>query len=237
VRLTYYGYNAFVVEGEGKSVVLDPGQNLYWRRMDSLVPKARWHETDLILVTHGDADHAEYVVPLARASGAPVVCGRALARRWQRRGLTVVSIAPGEAVEVAGVRVRAILAEHGPRLRFLGRRLGLPFVGAGSLGLLITLEGHRLLNLGDTLLLDCEWQGLQADVLMVPIGGLMTMDVVAALRAIEIVSAPVVVPVHHNWHILFYRHPADVQRFADGVEKLGLRCVQVPVGGSFELPH
>jgi L-ascorbate metabolism protein UlaG (beta-lactamase superfamily) len=29
MKLTYYSYNAFVIEGEGKTLILDPGQDLH----------------------------------------------------------------------------------------------------------------------------------------------------------------------------------------------------------------
>ena len=104
MRLTYYGYNAFVIEAD-RTVIVDPGQDLHWRRLCPLVPRAVWPRADLILVTHGDADHAEYVPHAARTSGAPVVCGAALAGRWRREGITVVPVAPGETVQAAGVPV------------------------------------------------------------------------------------------------------------------------------------
>jgi L-ascorbate metabolism protein UlaG (beta-lactamase superfamily) len=78
MKLTYYGYNAFLFEAT-KIVIVDPGQDLHWRRIGPLLPRATWSQADLILVTHGDADHAEYVPHVARASGAPVVCGPLLA--------------------------------------------------------------------------------------------------------------------------------------------------------------
>ena len=74
MRFIYYGYNAFVMEGVGKTILIDPGQNLHWHRLDSLIPCQIWPQADLILVTHGDADHAEY---------APQVAGAYAGRRRQ----------------------------------------------------------------------------------------------------------------------------------------------------------
>ena len=234
MKLTYYGYNAFVIEGEGKTIVLDPGQDLYWRRLDSLIPRSLWLQADLILVTHGDADHAEYVPQVAKASGAPVVCGPALAEKWRRKGLTVVPVAPGETVEVAGVQVQGVPVRHGPLLSLFGRSFALKR-GRDSVGLLFTLEGRRLLALGDTMLLEEAWRGLRPDVLMVPIGGVMTMDVDDALRAVAAIEPQVVIPVHYHWHILFYRHPADVERFAAEVRAVGRRCFPLRPGEGVEL--
>jgi L-ascorbate metabolism protein UlaG (beta-lactamase superfamily) len=237
MKLTYYGYNSFVVESEEKTLILDPGQDLYWRRLNSLIPHPLWGQADLILVTHGDADHAEYAPQVARAGGAPVVCGTALAGKWRRKGLTVVPITPGETIEAAGVQIQGVPAQHGPILTLFGRAFNLKpgFVGVGAVGLLFTLEGRRLLNLGDTLLLEKAWQGLCPDVLMVPIGGMMTMDVDDALRAVAAIAPEVVIPAHYNWHILFYHRSADVERFAAEVGAGGHRCFPLRPRESVEI--
>jgi len=234
MKLTYYGYNAFVIEGEDKTIVLDPGQDLHWRRLDSLVPPSLWPQADLILVTHGDPDHAEYVVQVAEASGAPVVCSSPLAERCRRKGVTAVPIAPGQTVEAAGVRVQGVAVQHGPLLNLFGRSFALK-LGKDSIALLFTLEGRRLLALGDTMLLEDEWRELRPDVLMVPIGGVMTMNVDQALRAVAAIAPQVVIPVHYGWHALFYRHPADVERFAAEVARLGHTCLPLGRGEAVEL--
>jgi L-ascorbate metabolism protein UlaG (beta-lactamase superfamily) len=232
MRFTYYGYNAFVVTGGGQTVLIDPGQNLHWRRLNSLIPPQIWPMADLVLVTHGDADHAEYVPHAARASNAPLVCGPALAEKWRRKGFTVVPIVPGETVETAGVSIQGVSVLHGPPLARLAGALTLPFIGVGAVGLMFSLENRRLLNLGDTLLLEDAWRELRPDVLMVPIGGLMTMDIDAALRAVATTKPEVVIPTHYDWHILFYHRSADVARFAAGVRSLGCRCFPLEPGES-----
>ena len=234
MKLTYYGYNAFVIEGDGKTLILDPGQDLYWRRLDSLIPRSLWPQAALILVTHGDADHAEYVPQVAEASGAPVVCSPPLAEKWRRKGLTAVPIAPGGTVEAAGVSVQGVAVRHGPLLSLFGRSFALK-PGRDSVGLLFTLEGRRLLALGDTMLLEDAWRGLRPNVLMVPIGGVMTMNVDQALRAVAAIRPQVVIPVHYHWHVLFYRHPADVERFAAGVRRRGSLCFPLQAGESAEV--
>lgn len=238
MRLSYYGYNAFVIEAEGTTVLLDPGQDLHWRRLDSLIPRRVWSQADLILVTHGDADHAEYVPQVAEASGAPILCGPALAERWRRKGLHVVPLAPGQTAEAAGIAVEGVPTRHGGlTVTLLGRSFTVKpaFVGAGAVGMLLTLEGRRLLNLGDKLLLEDVWRGLRPDVLMVPIGGMMTMDVDDALAAVATIDPGLVVPMHYDWDILFYHRPADVTRFATAVRAEGRRCLPLKPGESVDV--
>lgn len=235
MRFTYYGYNAFVVEEAGRTILIDPGKDLNWRRLNSLIPRRIWPRTDLILLTHGDADHAEYVPQVARASNAPLVCGPALPGKWQRIGLTVVPLTPGETVEVAGISIEGVPVQHGPLPTFWGHTFSIPFVGVGVIGLLFNLGNRQVLTLGDTLLLEDAWRGLRPDLLMVPIGGLMTMDADAALRAVATIEPEVTIPTHYNWHILFYQRSAEVERFAAEVRSLGRHCFPLEPGGSVEV--
>lgn len=235
MRFTYYGYNAFVVEAGDKTILIDPGQDLHWRQLNSLVPREIWPWADLILLTHGDADHAKYIPQVACTSNAPLVCGPTLAEKWQRKGLTVIPVAPGETVKAAGASIQGVPVRHGPLTTFLRWTFTIPFIGVGAMGLLVSLGNRRLLNLGDTLLLEGAWLDLHPDVLMVPVGGLMTMDVDAALRAVATIEPQVVIPTHYDWDILFYHRPTEVSRFAAGVRSLGRQCFPLKPGESVEV--
>lgn len=234
VDVTYYGYNAFSLDCQGKSVITDPGRSLDWRRLGSLVPRQTWDNTDLVLVTHGDTDHADYALQLARLSNAPIVCGRALAEKWRGKGVSVVPLSPGERTIVGGIPVTGVPVVHGPTITILGRRISLKpwFVGVGSIGFLFTLGGRRFLNLGDTVLLTEAWRGLQIDLLFVPTGGAMTMDVPEALAAISAIEPKTVIPMHYNWDILGYHRATDIRRFEEGVESMGIPPIVLEPGQS-----
>lgn len=161
---------------------------------------------NLLPVTHGDLDHSECVLRINRHSGTPVLCGRESAQEWQGSSSELVTIGPGEEVELAGLSTRGFPARHGPEVSLLGHPFGLKhcFVGVGTVGLLFGLEERRLLNLGDTVSLEA-WDGLRTDVLMIPMGGLMTMDVESALEAIAAIEPEAVIPVRLNLDFLLYR--------------------------------
>ena len=160
---------------------------------------------------------------MAEASNAPVVCGRELSKvvngqtlLTDPRGRELTSWIPfgrvypldvGESVTLGSVKIEAVKSTHGPIVIPImwfkikqepgpGERVGL-----GSMGFKIMLDDKTVVNLGDSLLLK-EWEGLEPDVLMLPIGGMgnniWTMDVSDALEAVQLISPKIVIPCHYN---------------------------------------
>jgi len=108
----------------------------------------------------------------------------------------------------------------------------------GSTGFKITLADKILVNLGDTVL-QKEWEGLNPDVLMIPIGGRdinNTMDETEALHAIKLIKPRKVIPCHYNCDFLWKKNinPADDEMFKREVEKLGIECHIMRHGDAIE---
>ena len=251
MKITHYLYNAFLVENGAAKIAIDPGQNLWVFDFRSLIPEAEWPTITHIVVTHGDPDHHWQSDRVAKASGAPVVCGVELTRTVDGQTLVVDprgkelkswihydNLHPldvGQSIEVDGVKFEAVRSEHGPiAIPFLGFKIRKQpgpdeRVGLGSMGFKVTLGEQSILTLGDSLLLS-EWAGLRPTVLMLPIGGLgqntWTMDVDDALQAVESIDPDVVIPCHYNVPLFWKRRfaPADDERFRLGVESLGKEC-------------
>ena len=58
MKITFYGYNTFIIEVDGKKIAIDPGGLcFYYFRFTTLIPKSEWYDITHILVTHGDPDH------------------------------------------------------------------------------------------------------------------------------------------------------------------------------------
>lgn len=259
MKITHYLYNTFVIEADGARIAIDPGQNLWLFDLRSLIPKSEWPTLTHIVITHGDPDHHWQSDRVAEASGAPVFCGTGLTRRVDGRTLVVAprgraltswvpfdnlyALDVGESETVDGVTVEAIPARHGPIaipiFGFTVRRAPGPNerVGLGAMAFRISVGGTSVLNLGDTVLLP-EWEGLSADVLMLPIGGLgqgtWTIDVDEALEAVRVIRPKQVIPCHYNVPFLWKRRfaVADDQRFRCEVERLGPTCTILGDGES-----
>ncbi len=261
MKISFYGYNAFLIESKEKKIAIDPGGLfLYFFRLTTLIPKSEWKGITHIFVTHGDPDHYWHTDRVADASGAPVifnktmlreVAGKMLALGPRNKGLAFTTafartqtLSVGETIQLDDMSIKGIKTTHGPLTLKIG-----PFsktvspgpnerVGWGAIGFDIQLDGKRIVNLGDTLLHTREWEELNGpDVLMIPIGGKAihnTMDEREALQAVRIIRPKLVIPCHYNCPGLFSRkfNTANDALFKTEVEQVGHECAILGTGDS-----
>jgi len=259
LSISYYEYNAFVIEHGGKTVAIDPGATFfYYFQMKTAIPKSLWPSVSHIVVTHGDPDHYWFADKMVAASRAPVVMNEAMIRDtpagpralgprskglafdWDIANAEAMSL--GETRKIDGISFSTVKATHGPLTLKVG-----PFqkteypgsnerVGWGSMGFVMTWNGRTLVNLADTLLEKEAWASIvEPDVLMLPIGGKEahnTMDVDEAVEAVKMIRPKVVIPMHYNLRAFFTTKycPADEQVFRTRVERLGSRCILLSPG-------
>jgi L-ascorbate metabolism protein UlaG (beta-lactamase superfamily) len=115
MKITHYTYNAFTIEDGSTKIAIDPGQNLKTFHKYSLIPESEWKEITHVMVTHGDPDHFPFAVPVAKESGASVVCGERLVEDFTAQGIDAThSLSVGEKVSLNGLSVTGIKAVHGP---------------------------------------------------------------------------------------------------------------------------
>lgn len=264
MKITFYGYNTFIIDSANKKIAIDPGALFfYWFRFTSLIPQSEWKNITHIFITHADPDHYWHADRVAQASGAAVICnktmlqevnGKALMLGPRDKGLAFTTsfnnlhtLSVDETIEIDGMTVTGIKTTHGELVIKLG-----PFskvfkpgpeerIGWGAIGFDINLDGKRIVNLGDTLLHEKEWQNIiEPDVLMIPIGGKLahnTMDEAEALQAIKIMKPKLVIPCHYNCPAFFSKkyYPIDEVSFKNQVEKLGIECAILHISDSIEL--
>src|SRR3954468_13753946 len=110
LSITWFGHATFVLTSPGgKRIVMDP-----WLEGNPKAPAgAKIDKADVICVSHGHSDHTTDVVPIARATGAPVVAIYELANYFQGKGLkNVIGMGIGGTVEVAGLKISMTFAVH-----------------------------------------------------------------------------------------------------------------------------
>lgn len=255
MRITFYGYNTFIIEDENSVIAIDPGASLYLPDFfRTVIPKNKWPDITHILVTHGDPDHYWHADRVAESSEAFLVLNEVMIKgdkmigpRKKDFGLIkklkrVEGLNPNEKKIIGGIAVTGVYTEHGSLLVKIG-----PFkktltpgpserIGYGALGYHVVLNNKTFMNLGDTLMKLDEWQDIEApDVLMIPIGGGLpgnTMNEDEALKAVELLKPKVVIPCHYNCPGFLKKcyNPADDVLFKQGVEALGSKCYVMKPG-------
>ena len=261
MKIKFYGYNTFLIESGDKKIAIDPGALFfYWLRFTTLIPKSEWKSITHIFITHGDPDHYWHADRVAETSKAPVICnetmvrnvnGKALMLGPRDKGLAFTTefnnlhtLSVDETIELDGLSITGIKTTHGELVLKLG-----PFsktvkpgpkerIGWGAIGFDIKLDGKRIVNLGDTLFHEKEWQSIiEPDVLMIPIGGEAahnTMDVEEAIQAVKNMRPKLVIPCHYNCPGFFTKtyNPADDVLFKTEVKKTGSKCQILKMGDS-----
>lgn len=226
VKVKFLGQSCFLVESGGTSVLFDP----FLTGNPKAAVQAADVSPDVILLTHGHADHLGDTVSIAARTGAPVVAIVELAKEIAGDlpdGHEVRDPNLGGTVTFPWGWARFVPAWHtglSPK--------GTPHTPAG---IVLNIGGKTIYHLGDTALfsdLALPGQRDALDLALVPIGGHYTMDRHDAVRAVELVGAPVVVPCHYD---TFPPIEADAEAFAAEVAKGGRSAVVLTPGGETEL--
>lgn len=195
----------------GKVIVIDP-----WLTNNPKTPEAykkldALGKVDLILVTHGHADHFGDVAALARLTGAPVYGPAGLIQS----AVTLNILTPEQATRFgkggtvmpigAHIRITAMHADHSSELLWRNPASGKDetHVGGEPQGYIIEVEnGFRIYHMGDTGLfgdMQLIGQYYHPDLVLIPIGGHFTMDPKAAAYAIRNFLKPkFAIPIHYG---------------------------------------
>jgi len=173
VELTWWGQAMFVLSSaDGTRVLLDPYGDIGYR-----LPSAGEIDADVATISHEHPDHNN----VALAGGATVL-----------RGLTADGWA--EIDETAGdVHITSVSSFHD---NSEGSERGRNAI------FVIETDGMRIVHLGDLGQLALTPDQLDAigtvDVLLIPVGGVFTIDADGANGIIEKLAPRIVIPMHYN---------------------------------------
>jgi L-ascorbate metabolism protein UlaG (beta-lactamase superfamily) len=193
--VTWLGHAAFLIESpRGTRIAIDP-----FTDNNPKFPKGfDFGKVDVVAGTHGHFDHfGDDAIALARKSGATVVGIFELALFAGSRGVEKTSgMNKGGHQAISGVEFRMVRADHS-----CGASGGKDPIYAGEpCGYVMTFEdGFRIYHAGDTnvfsdMALIAELYPL--DLALLPIGDFYTMGPREAAKALELLRAPAVIPMH-----------------------------------------
>jgi L-ascorbate metabolism protein UlaG (beta-lactamase superfamily) len=224
LSITWLGHSTFIiVTPGGKRIVTDP-----WLAGNPACPpdRRRIDAADVILLSHGHSDHSGDVVPVARATGAPVITINEVRHWLEHKGLqNVQGLNFGGTVTVAGLDISLVPAVHTSSVVEEDRNV---YLGEPA-GFVVKVEtGQRFYFAGDTALFGD--MRLIADVhapeiAFLPIGGYYTMDPDGAARAAQMLAVRQVVPMHFGTFPVLTGRPERLKQLLDplGIDVLVLK--------------
>lgn len=207
-RIHWLGHASFRINGppfvDDPVIYIDP-----WRIPDG-APSA-----DLILISHEHHDHCSPDDIERIMNGSTQII--ASQRVADRISFPVVILREWQATAIPDLRVsvRAVPA-YTVNHTYHDRSYG-------GLGFIITIKRHDIYFAGDTDKIP-EMAKIGCDIALVPVGGSYTMDVEAAVEAVELIKPKIAIPMHYGREIPGSRH--NGMRFTQAVNG-GISAVEL----------
>ncbi|OIO28614.1 metal-dependent hydrolase [Candidatus Micrarchaeota archaeon CG_4_10_14_0_2_um_filter_60_11] len=225
VEVAYLGHSTFLIRWGGKAVLTDPWLSPKPREVQRLIPPVATQDKiracDMILVSHEHFDHCDPydVTMLSGRTFAHVVAPEdALAHLPDVNPRLKASVEEGDSFTLNGINIDVVPAKH-PQ-------------STNPVGYILDAGGKRIYFAGDTY--DYyEMVNYDVDLAILPIGGTFTMDPLSAVKALKLMRAGFVIPMHYN---TFPRIQADEIDFAARVKaNTRTKPVVLSPGERFEL--
>ena len=201
----YYGHACFMLDDGANKILVDP--------FLTGNPAATISEKDVqatyILITHAHGDHVGDAPNIAVRTGATVV------------GIPEIVDFGGQRVKAVGMNLGGTLKTEFGFVRMVPALHSSGIAGGVACGYVIGVGGKVVYFAGDTALFgDMKLIGERdkIDYAILPIGGHYTMDPIDAARAVELLNAANVIPLHYDTWPVIKQDPEDLRRLVNNAK-------------------
>ncbi len=225
MKLKYFSHSSFqVTTNSGIKLLIDP----FLDGNPTSPVKAADVDAEYIILTHAHGDHIGDSFSIAKRCGSSFICVNELADYCKSKGFEAHNMHIGGGYDFEFGRIKFTIAHHGsmtPDNSYAGE----------PAGVILSIDGKNIYHTGDTgLFYDMKLIGEMTpiDYMLLPIGDNFTMGITDAVKAVELTSPKVAIPMHYNTFPVIEADPND---FKAKVEAKGFKCIVMEYGEEIEL--
>ncbi len=225
MKLKYFSHSSFqITTNSGIKLLIDP----FLDGNPTSPVKAADVDAEYIILTHAHGDHIGDSFSIAKRCGSSFICVNELAEYCKAKGFEAHNMHIGGGYDFEFGRVKFTIAHHGsmtPDNSYAGE----------PAGVILSIDGKNIYHTGDTgLFYDMKLIGEMTpiDYMLLPIGDNFTMGITDAVKAVELTSPKVAIPMHYN---TFPVIEADPNEFKTKVEAKGIKCIVMEYGEEIDL--
>lgn len=224
--ITYLGHSSFSIKYSQGEILIDP----FFEIENDFIEKTK---ITYIFLTHGHQDHIGKTLELYKKFNLKIAGAYELMLFLNSKGVReedLISINFGGFIEFPFGKVKMVYALHSSSTLNDGK---IVYTG-NPCGYIFKFEDRTIYHMGDTGL-SYEFKLIgeleKINVLLIPIGGVFTMDIDDAINAVKMINSEYVIPMHFN---TFDEIKCDPILFKRRVESETLsKCIILKKGESF----